>query len=315
MKPNFLKNKEIIPFFCAIAAAGLYAASTPVSKVCLEHVGPTTVAGLLYIGAGVGMLAIVLLRKGIKTSTNEKPLTRRELPYIAAMIILDIAAPICLMYGLKTSAASSVSLLGNFEIVATSIISFAVFKEIIPKKLWYAVFLITAASMLLSVNNTNDLSFSNGSFFIILACIFWGFENNCTQKMSLKDPMQTVVIKGIFSGAGAIIVASLLGENTPPLKYIAGILCVGFLSYGFGIYLYIYAQRKLGAAKTSACYAVAPFIGVAASVVFLREEITFVLLAATAIMIVGTYMMITANTNDELKPSGNIKKNAYMKDS
>ncbi|MEG0806358.1 MAG: DMT family transporter, partial [Lachnospiraceae bacterium] len=220
-------------------------------------------------------------------------LTKKELPYTIGMVVLDIAAPIFLMIGLSMTTAANASLLNNFEIVATGVIALFIFKESISKRLWFAIVLVTISSILLSIEDVSSFSFSYGSIFVLLACICWGFENNCTRMISAKDPLQIVVIKGFFSGFGSLIIAFLLGETTTNIGYILATLLLGFVAYGLSIFFYIHAQRELGAAKTSAYYAVAPFIGVALSLAIFRELPSVSFVVALVIMIIGTYFAAT----------------------
>ena len=181
----------------AIAAAALYAMSAPLSKQLLASVSATMMAALLYLGAGLGMCAVRLGQRALNTPRREQSLARADLPYVAGMVALDIAAPIFLMLGLSRTTAANASLLNNFEIVATSIIALFVFGEAISRRLWAAIGLITLASILLSVEGTESLSFSAGSLLVLLACVCWGFENNCTRRLSEKDPLEIVTVKGL----------------------------------------------------------------------------------------------------------------------
>lgn len=165
----------------AILAAALYAISSPVSKILLDSVSPTMMAALLYLGAGAGMSLVGLVRKRIANMPLEKRLTRKNIPYIVGMVILDIAAPIFLMAGLARTASANVSLLNNFEIVATALIALMIFKEQISRRLGLAIGLITLSGIILSIEDASSFRFSIGSIFVILACICWGFENNCTR--------------------------------------------------------------------------------------------------------------------------------------
>ncbi|HPC24828.1 MAG TPA: DMT family transporter, partial [Fervidobacterium sp.] len=255
----------------AILAAALYAISSPVSKLLLKEVPPTFMASFLYLGAGIGMALVGLVRTVNGIESGEKRLTTKEIPYTVGMIVLDIAAPIFLMIGLTTATPENVSLLNNFEIVATSLIALFIFKERITKRLWSAIILITLASMILSMENTNSFSFSIGSIFVLLACTCWGLENNFTRKLSIKDPLQVVVIKGFGSGTGSLLIALAIHERVSNWLYIFAALLLGFLAYGMSIFFYIYAQRYLGAAKTSAYYAIAPFIGAGLSLLIFRD--------------------------------------------
>lgn len=282
---------------CAILAAAFYALNSPLSKVLLGSVGPTMMAALLYLGAGAGMAVVRLLESRTALAAEAKGLTRQDLPYVIGMVVLDIAAPIALMLGIRATSAANASLLNNFEIVATSLIALVIFKERISPRLWLGIGLVTLSSILLSVEDVKSFSLSAGSLFVLLACVCWGFENNCTRNLSHSDPVLIVVIKGIFSGLGSLMVAFLSGESFPALGSAAMALALGFVAYGLSIVFYIYAQRELGAAKTSAYYAIAPFIGVALSLVIFREIPTGSFLIALAVMMAGAWAVTTAETN------------------
>lgn len=211
------------------------------------------------------------------------------------MVALDILAPIFLMIGLTRTTPANVSLLNNFEIVATSLIALFIFKEVISKRLWIAIILITIASIVLSIEDASSLSFSLGSIFVLFASVCWGLENNCTRMLSVKDPLQVVVIKGFGSGFGSLLISFILKETSTDVFYIIATLLLGFVAYGLSIYFYVYAQRELGAAKTSAYYAIAPFIGVVLSFIIFSDIPTISFIAALLIMIVGTYFASTDN--------------------
>ncbi|MBQ8610817.1 MAG: DMT family transporter [Oscillospiraceae bacterium] len=281
------KNKTAV--FYAILAAALYASNAPASKLLLKEIPATMMAGLLYLGAGIGMY---ILEK-FNNRKQELPLTRKELPYTAAMVLLDIAAPVLLMLGLTRCSAANASLLNNFEIVATSLIALLCFREAISKKLWLAIGLVTISSILLSFEDMSSLQFSWGSILVLLACICWGFENNCTRMLSSKNPAQIVIIKGFGSGIGALLLSFVSGERFFRIGYILPALVLGFFAYGLSIYFYIYAQRYLGAAKTSAYYAVSPFIGAILSLILFLELPSFLFIAAVIIMAIGTYFAST----------------------
>lgn len=272
----------------ALLAAAFYAVNVPFSKLLLDHVGATTMAALLYLGAGLG-IGIMSLFNRQKQSAK---LDRNDLPFVVGMIVLDIAAPIFLMLGISYGSSSNASLLGNFEIVATTIIALVVFKEAVSRRLWVAIALITLSSILLSFEGTDSFHFSYGSLFVLLAAVCWGFENNCTRKISSKSTYEIVILKGIFSGLGSLIIAFIKRETMPQLIYIVLALLLGFVAYGLSIFLYICAQNILGAAKTSAYYAVAPFIGAFLSFVFLHEKLTAMYLVALAVMAAGTALVV-----------------------
>lgn len=276
--------------FLAILAAGLYAINSPFSKILLDYMPSTLMAGFLYVGAGLGMLIIAVIRKARHTEVNEARLTKKELPYTIAMIVLDIAAPISLLFGLKSTSSANASLLNNFEIVATAIIALMIFKEKISLRLWAGIVFVTVSCLLLSVEDFSSFQFSYGSLFIILACVCWGVENNCTRKISSKDPLQIVLLKGIFSGIGSIIIGLCIGERITALWSVFAVLLVGFVAYGLSIFFYVHAQRLLGAARTSAYYAVAPFIGTILSLILFREIPHYTYFIALALMIIGALL-------------------------
>lgn len=276
----------------AIIAAALFGTNTPFSKLLLLEIPPLMLSALLYIGAGVGMLIIDSVKRISKVDQIEARLAKRELPFIILMVALDIAAPIALMLGLTMTTSANASLLNNFEIVATSIIAFAIFKEAIDKRLWLSITLITISSVILTVRDFSSFSFSIGSILVLFACVCWGFENNCTRKLSIKDPFQVVIIKGISSGIGALVIAVLANEVLWNTNYILLAILLGFFAYGLSIYFYVTAQRVLGAARTSAYYAVAPFIGVGISFLFFDEPITISFIIALIVMLIGTYFAV-----------------------
>lgn len=285
--------KQTKPILFAVLAAALYALNSPFSKVLLTGLSPTMLAALLYLGAGLGMLAVGFLQKRAGTAGKEKPLTKKELPYTVGMVVLDIMAPISLMSGLMMTTAANASLLNNFEIVATSLIALFLFREKISKRLWLGIAFVTVASILLSVEDYSSFSFSAGSFFVLLACVFWGFENNCTRKLSSKNPLEIVVIKGFGSGTGSLVIAAALGEFCANLPYMLLALLLGFFTYGLSILFYIIAQRYLGAAKTSAYYAVSPFMGAVLSLAIFRQIPSISFLTALFVMALGTYFVST----------------------
>lgn len=285
-----MNNKKAV--FYAILAAALYAINAPISKLLLTEIPSTMMAGLLYLGAGIGMYFL----EKFSRHKEELPLTKKELPYTVAMVVLDIAAPIFLMIGLIRCSAANASLLNNFEIVATSLIALIVFKEAIGKRLWLAIALVTLSSLLLSFEDMSSLQFSWGSLFVLLACVCWGFENNCTRMLSSKNPAQIVIIKGFGSGIGALILSLIMGERFFQIGYIMIALLLGFVAYGLSIYFYIYAQRDLGAAKTSTYYAVSPFIGAGLSLLIFKELPSATFIVALLIMAVGTYLASTVES-------------------
>lgn len=279
-----------IAILLALLAAVFYAVSAPLSKILLEHVPSTFMASFLYAGAGVGVGVMYAFHW--QHEAPEERLTRSDFPYAVAMVVLDILAPILLMAGIAFGTASNASLLGNFEIVATTFIAFLAFREPVSKRLWVAIAFIVVASIVLSWGGSDSLTFSPGSLLVLLATVCWGLENNCTRKIADRSTYQIVVLKGVFSGGGAFLVALVLGEALPSLAYVLPAMALGFVSYGLSIFVYIRAQRTLGAAKTSAYYAIAPFVGALLSLALLGEPLTPTFLVALVIMATGAVLVV-----------------------
>ena len=274
----------------AILAAVFYAINTPFSKLLLKDVQPTFMAAFLYMGAGIGV-GIMYLFKYKKEEKSER-LTKNDLPYVIGMIVLDIAAPIFLMIGINIGTAANASLLGNFEIVATTLIALLIFNEKVSPKLWIAIGFITLSSIVLSFEGLDSFNFSLGSLFVILATCCWGLENNCTRKISDKSTYLIVILKGVFSGGGSFAIALLVGEKLPNLMNVVLVMILGFIAYGLSIFLYVRAQRTLGAAKTSAYYAACPFIGTFLAFLINGETLTLAYFFGLLLMLIGTTFVI-----------------------
>lgn len=272
----------------AILAAVFYGFSIPLSKPLLNELHPLLLAALLYLGAGIGILGLSFKHQSPPTL----PLQSTDRQAIIGMVILDVLAPILLLLGLSSAPASSASLLNNFEIVATTLIAMHLFHERVPKSVGVAIAIITLSSLILSVEDWNTLHFSAGSLLILGATVAWGLENNLTRHLSSRNPLHIVIIKGIGSGLTSLTLAALVGWGQPPLLAIAYALGLGFIAYGLSITLYVRAQRDLGAAKTSAYYAVAPFVGMVLGWILFDDVLRFSFWVALALMIVGTVILI-----------------------
>lgn len=288
-----MKDQKTSAILFAILAAVFYAINMPCSKLLLKAVPSTLMAGLLYLGAGMGMGCFFLFN--LRKAERKSLLSRADLPYTIGMVALDIAAPILLMYGLQSAPSAAASLLNNFEIVATAIIALAIFKETISKKLWLAIALVTASSVILTCDFSSGLQFSWGSLLVLGAAVCWGFENNCTRKIASKNTYEIVTVKGLCSGLGSFVIGLALGERLPSYKNALLVMLLGFVAYGLSIFFYIKAQKELGAAKTSAYYAVAPFVGALLSFVVLKEPFSAQYFMALALMVIGS-IVATADT-------------------
>lgn len=290
---NILKSDNKRGIALAILAAVCYSVSSPLSKLILGYLSPTLMAGFLYLGAGVCMLFILLIRLFFKKRVKkEKSLSKKDIPYVIGMVLLDIAAPILMMFGLERTSAANASLLNNFEIVITSLVALLIFKEKISGRLWLGIAAITVSCIILSFESVEAFQFSIGSLLILLAAVCWGFENNCTRKISSSDPLEIVLIKGLCSGTGSIIIGFSIGERIEVANMwaIFAALGIGVVAYGLSIFFYIYAQRLVGAAKTSAYYAINPFVAVIFSLLLFMEIPAWQYWVALVIMILGAWL-------------------------
>lgn len=294
-------KRNTFAIILAILAALFYALSIPISKLLIVEIPPTALAGFLYLGAGIGMALVYLIRKPFVKKEKEIPLDKKDTKYVVGMVALDIAAPILLMFGISMSDASSASLLNNFEIVATAFIALLFFKEKISLKLWIGIGLISIASTLLVLDIENGFTFNLGSFLVLMACVCWGLENNCTRAISSKNPFHIVIIKGLCSGLGALVIALIIGQKVTNYLYVVYALLLGFATYGLSIFVYILAQRHLGAGKTSVYYSLAPFIGVGLSLLILHEKPNYLFYIALSIMVVA--LLLVSLDKYEIKDS------------
>lgn len=290
-------NHDSHAILLAVLAAFLYALSTPVAKILLNGIGPSMLAALLYLGAGSGMLLMQWMRPHASKTADR--ITRSDLPYVIGMVLLDILAPILLLNGTARTTAANVSLLSNFEIAATALIAAFAFQEKISGRMWAALALITLSSIILSFEGTASISFSAGSLLVLAASVCWGLENNCTRKLSARNTYEIVVIKGLGAGTGALIIALLLGEKLPALNYGFTALCLGFTAYGLSIFAYVRAQHGIGAARTSAFYALAPFLSALLSFLFLHEQLSSRYLLGLAVMIPGSLLAVLDTLKQE----------------
>ena len=279
----------------AFAAASLFAASAPLAKLFLIQIDPVLLASLLYLGSGLGLSFYkFLLRRGHKDPNQEAKIGRADLPWlIGATISGGIAAPIVLMFSLKYTPAATASLLLNFEGVATVLIAFIVFQEAIGKRIWLAVVLITMAVVLLSLNPSGHWGFSPGALGVAAACVLWGLDNNFTRNISAKDPIVIVIVKCLAAGTLNLALALMLGNPFPGLLSVLLACISGFFCFGLSLVFFIYSLRELGAARTSAYFATAPFIGSLLSFMIFREWPNVFFFWALPFVVVGAFLLFS----------------------
>ncbi len=275
----------------ALLSAVCYGASVPLMKTLEQGMSASYGSSLLYLGCG---LCMVLVR-GTDALRAQRPqrgaaLTRREVPLVVLMIGLSTASAITLLAGIRLSSASTASLLGNFEVVATALVANAVFHERMGRRMWVAVVAITVASLILSWSPGSAIVLSPGALLILLACAIWGTENNVTRMLSGKDVVSVTMIKGFGTASTCALIGLLFDRSSLSLIPSVLVVLVGFVSYGVSIMLYITAQRHLGAARTGNYYSIAPFVGVIASWVMYGVEPSATFLLALAFSLFGVIL-------------------------
>lgn len=285
-----MKKSQNIAIGYAFLSALLYAIYTPVAKILGINLSPAYLTAYLYLGSGIGLAILYLLfRKQFER--GEKSIGKSDVPDLLVLVVLNVGAGILLNWGIKLSSAVSMSLVDNFEIVATTVIAIF-FGEKVSKRLWLGIVVIFISSSLLSFD-ANSLRISWGIILGFIATILWGLENNFTKRLSVKNPIQVVIVKGLGVGIGSYIIAILAKEKMITNGIlILDCLILGFFAFGISILLYVLSQRYIGAAKTSAYYAISPFISVFLSVVLLHEVITAQFMVAFLLMVAGIIIVV-----------------------
>jgi drug/metabolite transporter (DMT)-like permease len=293
-KPWFMNRSRISSIIQTLIAAILFGVSAPLAKLLLGEVEPIPLAGLLYIGSGLGLLIVKLFQRINKQRVNsEAQIKKLDYLWLAGAVLAGgVAAPVTLLFSLRITPAATASLLLCFEGVATTLIAFFAFKESISRRAWWAIALITLAIVLLSLNSNAEWGVSFGALGIIAACVLWGIDNNFTRNISAKDPLIIVTIKGLAAGGFSLGMAMVLGNKLPPWEVILAALGLGCLSYGVSIVLFIHALRGLGAARTSALFSTAPLAGMILSLLIFRDLPSWLFLVALPLMLIGIILLV-----------------------
>ncbi len=278
----------------ALLSAVLFGASTPFAKLLLgEGVSPWLLAGLLYLGSGIGLSVVHLGRRVIGLGSAEAPLRRADLPWLALVVLSGgVLGPVLLMIGLTTTPASSTALLLNLESLATMAIAWVAFRENVDRRLLVGAVAILGGAVLISWQG-GPRGFGLGAIAIAGACVAWGIDNNLTRKLSAADPVQIALIKGLVAGTVNLVLALFMGAHLPPMPALSGAALVGFLGYGVSLVLFVLGLRHLGAARTGAYFSTAPFIGAVLAIAMFEEEVTARLISAGALMAGGLYLHLS----------------------
>lgn len=278
----------------ALLAAALFGASTPIAKRLLGEVSPVMLAGLLYAGSGLGLAAILAIRRGITGKRDNLVLPApNDLRWLAGAILFGgVAGPILLMWGLQSTAASTTSLLLNLEGAFTAGLAWFVFRENFDRRIALGMVLILGGGLLLSWT-PGAWMVSPGALFVIAACFCWGVDNNFTRKVAANDAMLIACLKGLVAGTVNLALAIALGDRIPTAGVAVTAGVVGLLSYGISLTLFVVALRELGTARTGAYFSVAPFFGAMLALVVQHEPVTATLAAAAALMAAGVWLHVS----------------------
>lgn len=294
----------------AIMAAVLFGASTPFAKLLLGDAAgggqgqPVLLAAMLYLGSGVGLTALRLLRRaarlaratrqGVTRQPDEAPLTRADLPWLGGAVFFGgVLGPVLQMIGLAATPGSTASLLLNLEGVFTALLAWFLFHENFDSRIALGMAAIVLGGVVLSWGGSGGHGVSWGALAIAGACSCWGIDNNLTQKVSAGDPLQVAAIKGGVAGTANLGLALLLGAAAPSAVWIGKAAVVGFLGYGLSLTLFVLALRHIGTARTGAYFSLAPFVGAGLSLWLLHERPTGRFAASATLMAVGIWLHLT----------------------
>jgi drug/metabolite transporter (DMT)-like permease len=282
---NSLRNTGVQ---AALAAALLFGAGTPIAKLLLADVSPWMLAGLLYLGSGVGLGTYRLIRRAPRPHLNRHELV----PLAGAVFFGGLAGPVLLMFGLLGMPASGASLLLNAEGVATALLAWFVFKENFDRRIALGMGAIVAGAVVLSWPGQADFTGIWPSLAILGACLAWGIDNNLTRKVALHDATWLAAVKGLVAGPVNLVIAFALGAVLPPLLNVGAAMLTGLLAYGISLVLFIVALRHIGTARAGAYFSIAPFFG-AVLAIALGDPITIPLIIAGVLMALGVWLHLT----------------------
>jgi drug/metabolite transporter (DMT)-like permease len=273
----------------ALLAAALFGAGTPLAKAMMGGVSPWMLAGLLYLGSGLGLALLRLIRRAPSVR-----LAAGEWPWLAGTVLAGgMVGPVLLMFGLSGMPASGASLLLNAESVFTALLAWFAFKENFDRRIALGMLAIVAGAVVLSWPGDAQFGTPWPALAVLGACLAWGIDNNLTRKVSLTDATWVAMVKGLAAGSVNLAIALTLGASVPALQLLAGSAVLGFFAYGISLTLFVVALRHLGTARTGAYFSVAPFFGAVLAVVLLGEAITPGLLVAGALMALGVWLHLS----------------------
>ena len=276
----------------ALTAAALFGASTPLAKILGSHVPPILLAGLLYMGSGLGLTLVRFIRD---RSWRSAGLKSSEWPWlIGAMVVGGVIGPVALMFGLTQTTGAAASLLLNLESVLTALLAWIAFKENADRRIVAGMMAIVAGGIVLSwPREVGQAGQWIGPLAVAFACLCWAIDNNLTRKVSASDALFIAAAKGLLAGVVNCSLALMMGNRIPRLPLLGPTLIVGFLGYGVSLVLFVLALRGLGSARTGAYFSTAPFLGAVIALVFLGEPVSWPFCIAAGLMGIGVWIHLT----------------------
>ncbi|HEY8269382.1 MAG TPA: DMT family transporter [Pseudobdellovibrionaceae bacterium] len=295
----FKELKMIHQIMPALFAATLFGASTPLAKVLIGEMDSWILAGILYFGSGIGLLAISAVQSLKAKSLPVFPNKKDFFWLMGATFFGGILGPVFLMKGLSLTTASTSSLLLNMEGVLTSCIAWIVFKEHYDRRIVLGMMAIIMGGMILSWSSAGEFSLSSGSFFILGACLCWGIDNNLTRMVSANDAVLITTLKSVVAGSTNLILALSLGRSLPAAGPLAWGALLGFLGYGLSIVCFVLSLRAIGTSRTGAYFSAAPFVGATLSLFLFKNELSLQFILAAGFMGWGLWLHVTEIHNHE----------------
>lgn len=281
-------KKSTLGIVFAILAALCYSLVNPINKLINSDISPLFSASMLYFGTFLIGLIYFLVQIIFKKYQSKDNLEKKDIPFLLLAILFHSGAAISLMFGLTYLSSSNASLLGSFELISTSLIAFLLFKENISKWLWIGIIFIFSACVIISLGDLENLNFSIGSILCLISPICFGFANNFLKKISHKNPAISIGLIGLGGGLISLIVGFIVGERFVSFTPVIIEVSVGMISYGIALILFIYAERFVGASKTSAFFSLAPFIAIILSLIIFQEIPNYTFYIGLGLLVIGT---------------------------
>lgn len=284
----------------ALASAALFGASTPFAKVLLGTIDPWMLAGLLYLGSGVGLFFVRITRRASSASQGETALRGKDWIWFGGSVLSGgVVGPLLVMVGLVLTPASTASLLLTLEGVFTAILAWVVFREHFQWRIGFGMAAISMGAISLAWTGSISLAGLAGPLLIAGACLAWAIDNNLTRKVSLSDPVQIAMIKGLAAGSCNLVLSVVNGASLPAATVVVLSALVGFIGYGVSLVLFVVALRHVGTARTGAYFSTAPFVGAAIAILVLGEPITIQIVGAAVLMGFGVWLHLTEQHEHE----------------